>query len=699
LRLKALQLLNARVELAVSVGKKGGTSHGISESERELFIDNTNDDSLLTDVLKIACNSSEDTVNRETAMLSIHILAQAFCGARKAPFETVLHDVTEIAVTLTAAVTAADSSSAAATDTPAAVAKSNKRKSSKTSIEATVVAAAAVQSKQSSELTSTLGLASSTFMCLATLVALLKTKAFIKLPQYLPAMLTAIEWSVRTTTTATTDSNGDTMDTTDTTAAVALQQATVLLQQSVLSSVTAIISSLPQFLHPYMHRVLTVALQPVLLQSNSTSSYVSKLFNALVTCGMQSRLLLPCVFKVYSTRMAPVSLCKLHELIGAVMEHLERPAVIAHLDELTAFYISAMDYRRVVATVAPAAAATAVDAVDAAAIAAVMVLVLKLNENELRGLFMQLCRWKDQHVTINNTTNSSSDNTTATTTAAAATSKLHRRVTFYKLVQVMSGTLKTIFVPYFAHVLSDMKAILSILAAGSTTASESTTDDSKKRRKRQKLSKDTSATAAAAVLALSDSTGAIAHDVKQSYITVCHTITAALKNCFQYDRQSFIDATRFELIMPVLVDQLDAALLLLPNDHDDNTTTDTTSTATATVLTAATQSHAEYTEHTLAPCIAHLAAAAGKDTLWKPLVNAVLMKTRHSSAAIRLGAIQVLQKCFVICGEEFLVLIPECLPFLSELMEDSSQSVEQATRTLIKYIEDVLGESVESYLS
>jgi U3 small nucleolar RNA-associated protein 10 len=654
-----------------------------------LFIDNTNDDSLLTDVLKLACNSSEDTVNRETAMLSIHILAKAFCSARKAPFETVLHEVTDIAVTLTAQLTAADDSNSAATDTPATATKSNKRKSSKASIEEAAVAAAAVQSKQTSEIKSTLGLASSTFMCLATLVALLKTKAFIKLPQYLPAMLTAIEWSVRITTataTASTDCNSDTMDTSrsgdSTSAAVALQQATVLLQQSVLSSVTAVINSLPQFLHPYMHRVLTVALQPVLLQSTSTNSYVNKLFNALVTSGMQSRLLLPCVFKAYSISMAPVSLCRLHDLIGAVIDHLERPAVIAHLDELTAFYIGAMDYRRLVATVATGATTAAsdtVDAVDASAIAAVMVLVLKLNENELRGLFMQLCRWKDQQITIS---------------TAATSGVLHRRVTFYKLVQVMSGTLKTIFVPYFAHVLCDIKAILSIVASSTAdTAIASSSDDSKKRRKRQKLGKHASSIATAAVLAINDNKGVIAHDVKQSYITVCHTITAALKNCFQYDRQSFIDASRFELIMPVLVDQLDATLLLLSNDEDS---TDTAAVATATTTTV---SHAEYIEHTLAPCIAHLAAAAGKDTLWKPLVNAILMKTRHSSSAIRLGAIQVLQKCFVIVGEEFLVLIPECLPFLSELMEDSSQPVEQATRTLIKYIEDVLGESVESYLS
>jgi U3 small nucleolar RNA-associated protein 10 len=681
------------VELAVVSGKKGGSSHGISESERELFIDNTNDDSLLTDVLRIACNSSEDTVNRETAMLSIHILAKAFCSARKAPFETVLHEVTDIAVTLTATLTAVDDSNSAASDTPATATKSNKRKSSKASIEAAAVAAAAVLAKQSSEIKSTLGPASSTFMCLATLVALLKTKAFIKLPQYLPPMLTAIEWSVRTTTvitTASTDSNGDTMDTSssgDTTAAaVALQQATILLQQSVLSSVTAVINSLPQFLHPYMHRVLTVALQPILLQSTSTNSYVNKLFNALVTSGMQSRLLLPCVFKAYSISMAPVSLCRLHDLIGAVIDHLERPAVIAHLDELTAFYIGAMDYRRLVATVTTTTATDAVDAVDASAIAAVMVLVLKLNENELRGLFMQLCRWKDQQVTIN---------TAATATAATSGSVLHRRVTFYKLVQVMSGTLKTIFVPYFAHVLSDMKAILSIVASTTAdTAVAGSSDDSKKRRKRQKLGNNTSATATA-VLALTDSTGVIAHGVRQSYITVCHTITAALKNCFQYDRQSFIDASRFELIMPVLVDQLDAALLLL-QPKDDDQSTDAVAVASTTTATV---SHAEYIEYTLAPCIAHLAAAAGKDTLWKPLVNAVLMKTRHSSSAIRLGAIQVLQKCFVIVGEEFLVLIPECLPFLSELMEDASQPVEQATRTLIKYIEHVLGESVESYLS
>lgn len=49
-------------------------------------------------------------------------------------------------------------------------------------------------------------------------------------------------------------------------------------------------------------------------------------------------------------------------------------------------------------------------------------------------------------------------------------------------------------------------------------------------------------------------------------------------------------------------------------------------------------------------------------------------------------------------ADEYLTLLPECLPFLSELMEDSSRDVVAGTSEAIKFIEELSGEKLDSYL-
>jgi len=59
---------------------------------------------------------------------------------------------------------------------------------------------------------------------------------------------------------------------------------------------------------------------------------------------------------------------------------------------------------------------------------------------------------------------------------------------------------------------------------------------------------------------------------------------------------------------------------------------------------------------------------------------------------------QVLHKLFQEVGEEYLLLLPECLPFLSELLEDDAADVTAAAGELIRYIEELSGEKLDAYL-
>jgi U3 small nucleolar RNA-associated protein 10 len=49
-------------------------------------------------------------------------------------------------------------------------------------------------------------------------------------------------------------------------------------------------------------------------------------------------------------------------------------------------------------------------------------------------------------------------------------------------------------------------------------------------------------------------------------------------------------------------------------------------------------------------------------------------------------------------GEEYLILLPECLPFLSELMEDANRDVVAATAEAIRFIEELSGEKLDEFL-
>ena len=43
-------------------------------------------------------------------------------------------------------------------------------------------------------------------------------------------------------------------------------------------------------------------------------------------------------------------------------------------------------------------------------------------------------------------------------------------------------------------------------------------------------------------------------------------------------------------------------------------------------------------------------------------------------------------------------MLPECIPFLSELLEDESDKVVSLAGEVIRYIEDLSGEKLDSYL-
>ncbi|KAL9633734.1 MAG: hypothetical protein Q9164_004523 [Protoblastenia rupestris] len=98
------------------------------------------------------------------------------------------------------------------------------------------------------------------------------------------------------------------------------------------------------------------------------------------------------------------------------------------------------------------------------------------------------------------------------------------------------------------------------------------------------------------------------------------------------------------------------------------------------------------------PAIVELAVVADSSTHHKEINAAILKHMRSDKAAVRLAAVQC--ECMLTnrLGEEWLALLPEMLPFVSELQEDDDEVVEEETSRWIKIIEEILGENLNSML-
>ncbi|KAF7155118.1 hypothetical protein CNMCM5623_006545 [Aspergillus felis] len=157
-----------------------------------------------------------------------------------------------------------------------------------------------------------------------------------------------------------------------------------------------------------------------------------------------------------------------------------------------------------------------------------------------------------------------------------------------------------------------------------------------------------------------------------------------LRNAFEHDQDEFWQSpSHLNKISTPLINQLAHA---------------TNSSTAATVIAEA------------VPAITELAVAADSTDNHKEL-NAALMKFLRPSAGpngkaaggenphTRLAALKAEQSLTEQLGEEWLALLPEMLPYISELMEDEDENVEREVRKWVKQIENVLGEKLDDMLT
>ena len=168
-----------------------------------------------------------------------------------------------------------------------------------------------------------------------------------------------------------------------------------------------------------------------------------------------------------------------------------------------------------------------------------------------------------------------------------------------------------------------------------------------------------------------DSTSHTSRDQTEKTLAVVECI----KNTCIFSNVEFMEEGRYNLLMPELM-----AMLPLWQAHGDE------------------EIYLRFIEDTYAPAVSAMAASIGKDLQWKPLNLKLLMNFRDKKSCVRMAALKILHKLFVDIGEEYLILLPECLPYLSELLEDDNEEINIYSAEVIRYIENISGETLEDYL-
>lgn len=283
--------------------------------------------------------------------------------------------------------------------------------------------------------------------------------------------------------------------------------------------------------------------------------------------------------------------------------------------------------------------------------------------------------------------------------------------------------LRGVFVPYFRHLLdlcinylTGKSYVLTCLAARSSTPSCRSVarprlshkpqcclcaDASSKPPTAKKRRKSASADSAAGTAAVSTGSDTVEH------WRLRLRVVRALHRAFLYDAPPgsegrLLDEASFERLLPPLVAQLS---LQPPAGRTADALVNESVTSPA--LGTPAQSQALQPDgvlstgkfgHALVACLAQMAVTASSDVQSKVLNHQLLMTTRSIEPRTRLVALQGVAAVATRLAEEYLVLLPETIPFLAELLEDSEHAVEAEAAALLRQLEELSGEPLVDYL-
>ena len=479
--------------------------------------------------------------------------------------------------------------------------------------------------------------------------------------------------------------------------------------ENVLVVLTATISAidafcedhLAKFMSPYLLDILTVATHPVLCaktgdgnegaeQSESTANKTKKksrdsvktnltsliaakyaaaaLRSERLATAFECRILMPPLEECWVTFIRESESARTaNEALRSRLAFLEvsnkiadrKDATPAHRSVLFSIALEAMDVRRQFAE-EDDASTLEVEQVETLAVHAVANLAVKCTEKEFTPFYAKCVEW-------------------AKARAAEKDTARWRLSALFRLTSALADQLRAVFVPFYRHVLDLTAACLDDEALDMI--------DSSKRKKKKKGDEEKSNTNK--------------NDVMDEWRMKAFAL-AALRRCFAYDSVNFLTQERFNQFAPLVAKHLAKDPPKESREYEMNTLEKLLDNGEDEMEEISGNESIGVKLNLGAECVgccAALFAAAPDEALWKTLHRNILNVSRnyeHSRA--KLLVIATLEKIVENTQEEYLVLLPEAIPFLSELLEDDDLEVEIATQDLLDKLTKLSGEDLASLL-
>ena len=393
-----------------------------------------------------------------------------------------------------------------------------------------------------------------------------------------------------------------------------------------------------------------------------------------VVKSIPPRLLLPLVLGAYDQSMGKSKISRILYMVKAMGDVWKRQDLSDHHTMLLDFLSRALDFRAFSKT--STTSHQDVEDVESAALKTTLSIVMKLKESSFKNFFMSLykraqCREDED--------DDEEEEDAGEENRAAGTLHLPRQFTLLRSLNVFISRLRSIFIPYM---IQSCGVILNQLSVAEDKSGAIDTDRVPKAKRRRGGQKKVA------------SDDIAQHDLADRSLAWRCRIEAihCLTNALSHDNGSFIGA-KFDSCLSVLLTQL--------TYEPDSEVVDAALEASADADEESVRnvSLADF-ETALSACIVNLASAAGGgDASWKPLNYGILMATRDESARVRRLAVSVLASLIERLQQEFLVLLPETLPFLAELLEDADEDVARQCEALIRTLESLSGEDLGQYLT
>ena len=417
--------------------------------------------------------------------------------------------------------------------------------------------------------------------------------------------------------------------------------------KAALNALHDFIGCLGSMVAPYLSRVFETLKLSVGLEAEA-----SVLMKAIVE-NIPVRITLPVMLESLASYVYSDATSYFVTSLGEMVQLMDHPTASLYCSEVVGVLLRLMDRRRAVGLTDQAHMQF-----ETSLITVLGAMVMKLSEASFRPIFFHILDWSTKGV--------SSEGDVLDVTVA-------RGVSLLRVAIELSEQLRSIFVPYFKHL---MDACLSNLKA----ITEEPPQPKAARPKRRKVGgKDGAAVADAATARTAQ--------------WVLHLLTVhALKKCFAYDTVEFTDESHVSTLVPALVRGMDVepkgeALLrtlnaFVPEDLGSRGKEGEPGFLGLDVVA-----------HETADCLFRCGIAAGEEHL-KIFNMKILMASRSEVSRAKLICIEVVSRIVHHLREDYLVLITEAWPFIVELIEDPDLHVQNDCKPLAEEMQRIAGEDL-----